>query len=1709
MRCTFGVGDVLNNYQAQCLPFGVNPQIVRDLACEHGDKVRVVATLPYRKLAILGRHDSTIRFSDSLFEIISEIARARGDGVTQMELSKKLDCDPRSLFYHVKTLSDMHYIVKFPIVHQGSSTNLCIHTRFLDKSTAYGNYMQKTRQLNKISSLNDALNPSTEANEGEQLELRKHPLLEVQGLEHVQHSELIKHKVTGILAAAADKLMTVPALINALRLDLSMSRRWFTRLMSNMQRTGYISVVRVCRADKKGVDRCIKLVNPYFPTDRIAGEGAVVPLRGSFQYRARQSTADPERKSILGEGGRKGVTAATLSASLNNIAPRVVHKILTRIMKGSETSSGSLGVTRLAEFIGRERRYRYFCFNPLPHQPHVTEPAEKALQSDSHISTIPEECINTETTDRHMDGKGVRENSRLADPPCIAVLTDPVSDLPVGNETPQLQSARRAPGTTLLASRGSDAEAVEFPQIGQPGAKGSPNFLVTAALRRSLLQELLAKHKILEINTLLMKAYQEKLMYLSDTLSAYKIDRRTLTRTAAALQNDGLLQILTVSIPHINGEPTTRRLLLDPSLDPKDPAVSAYVNMIADRVTLSGALGQQTRGVGLRDIPSRTAVDVQRTKGPGATTERALDDRSRRDHTDFWLTTAQQFGFVSAKMVRARLLHKWLYEFVENNTRAAARSQEMVDSPREMGWIFHTAMLFKDFTFDMYLKLIGQTSTTDAMEEHLNDERLRSLQIAELPLSIRISILGGRFRRQLKHLLDILETLHLVRPSSAERNSDDTTEITPDPFPLSYHLEQDVPLNDWTISAAPQLRVFNLNSLAVVDQYWSQLEYVCTRKSKRAHAFGESTSLDQPSRGALLRKEKLVLADLSNNRNWHSAYLYSKHQRRVLNAALEKQNEMDVEIDENSRQQLARELHLPLLQVVDFLKKRRQSKVEKSKLLRGKSDKWPQDLDPQSGIVGALAPGAIRPERMSQSFGRKHRRLRKEHSTADSKFSKILRLDSNLQYPPATSSSVEPQSQEPPHKVTKRTRLKWTSSDDDTLLHAHVIMRTCNATDRFDWTPIGGLLTSIPSSNSKVDELCRRRVRVLQKSIDFSARYHELVKIWTEVRGHYDQEHTSPSAQTDIAQMTAWFVDISRKMKRPSLECATHVDLPCEHAYLAKRFRILPATSRTAATLDDLGMMVDEKFSSRSKMSALYTSALSRNIKREETLNRPADVEGLSATTSDIEHGLVMAIIKVILVTPQDVYDPTLAFWMLHSYPQAAISLALSSLNARDCIVRVKSASDRRIPGKGFILSDKFLSTLAGVLPERLIPQANFYRSELLKSLRHGDQSFTPLISSGGSAALLDMIATKSLALSPALLKPSAMAGFGKIDQGDGYSSLGALNLCISLGKEQSESSRKRLNSDVYSAIPIPNKRAKMEDFGPYRENISTASVSEINSIFAHALRTASVVLNTKGMLGVSELEMKGILRDFGLSAEEIGSCLNMIGKASRLYASPDMPIFCVGFGATRYICREYLTCWNAPKSDLSKRDSILSSPPFGDQAENAILQSSPIGSLGLPSSEFSLPANGVAPADTASSQKRPNQAFVVAKLWFDIHGNELLAVKRACFEAVLGVIVQKPGIYQSKLFKRFECVMTRLELEEILCLLEESGACRKESFPLPCAIVGLQPNLDLARRSTFQSHNPSSTDCGRFIAIGRDDIASREVSCWWPNPDWYSKSVK
>lgn len=498
----------------------------------------------------------------------------------------------------------------------------------------------------------------------------------------------------------------------------------------------------------------------------------------------------------------------------------------------------------------------------------------------------------------------------------------------------------------------------------------------TAEKRKKIIFHLLEEHKILEMGHLLIKAYQEAAAKLTPGSQVqHTIDKKTLTRAADDLEEKGLLKQLVVKVPLLNGGYATKTLILHSSMTRQSPEVVDYIEMIQDRSMLVGNPARPTRAEQhvieverLDDMRKRLAMesglfdgidedavyqigmststdaqDVSTIRTPEMSTEPmtaqtpAKISRSDPASDTWWLLTAQQYGWINAKMMRAKLLHQFLMSLFPTN-------DDIADSPEtnSRSRIIQTAMLLRDMPLDLYLKCIGHTTQNQDLTDYVRGGQDMEVKLIELPSIVRAAILQGnyKFRRHLKQLLDILVALEILRPIATEKEvigkSGDSSNLSP-----AYELLRIVKMYDYSMSGPVRdyIREYRLDRMEDMMVFWSELQFLAenTEKVQNSEDSQEESQEDEdeeerrPKRKRAKRRQNATTAGddrssdplkhIASSRNWRSSYLFNTNQRSVLESYVDRKTGKTPYDDDPVCRQLAHQLGLTTQRIKFYFKR--------------------------------------------------------------------------------------------------------------------------------------------------------------------------------------------------------------------------------------------------------------------------------------------------------------------------------------------------------------------------------------------------------------------------------------------------------------------------------------------------------------------------------------------------------------------------------------------------------------------------------------------------------------------------------------------------------------------------------------------------------------------------------------------------------------------
>ncbi|KAK2644053.1 hypothetical protein Ddye_019248 [Dipteronia dyeriana] len=378
------------------------------------------------------------------------------------------------------------------------------------------------------------------------------------------------------------------------------------------------------------------------------------------------------------------------------------------------------------------------------------------------------------------------------------------------------------------------------------------------------------------------------------------MDRKTILRILTNLRRQGHCKCLYINVPVLSncGRNRNHEVVLHPSIQ---NLTDDLLSEIHDRVR---SFEMQIRGRGSSRWKKNYSVPVldgvQRTQSRVAVKS---DDKAIK------LETIRANGFVMAKMVRAKLLHKFLWSYLSSSSGSddALSSGEHVPdflSTHNSCKLFSLETVIKNIPLELFSQVAGSNHKIDNTIEKCKN----GLCLFDLPVQEYKRLMDTRATGRLSKIIDILRRLKLIQ-LVANGHSDDGINILhanlTHAMELKPYIEEPPSVftssNFTSLDLRPPIKHdFILSSEEAVDEYWQTLEYFYAAADRRAalHAFPGS-----------------AVQEVFISRSWASVQVMTADQHSELLSRIEKEN-VHEKLQFKECEKIAKDLNLTLEQVL-------------------------------------------------------------------------------------------------------------------------------------------------------------------------------------------------------------------------------------------------------------------------------------------------------------------------------------------------------------------------------------------------------------------------------------------------------------------------------------------------------------------------------------------------------------------------------------------------------------------------------------------------------------------------------------------------------------------------------------------------------------------------------------------------------------------------
>lgn len=239
-------------------------------------------------------------------------------------------------------------------------------------------------------------------------------------------------------------------------------------------------------------------------------------------------------------------------------------------------------------------------------------------------------------------------------------------------------------------------------------------------------------------------------MSLEDTCTS--IDRKGIARILLRLQQQGHCKCLNINVPAITncGRTRSTQVVLHPSLDSLTPDLLSEIH---DRIRRFEVEIRGRSSSKLKKNESVPVLDgVQRTQRRVDSDEKAFSSEAMRAN-----------GFVLAKMVRAKLLHSFLWDYLSsssgwNDAVPSGKHLCGLNNPHSSCYLFSLEAAIKNIPLELFLQVVGSTKKFDDMIENCK----RGICLSDLSIQEYRHMMNTQATGRLSVIIDILRRLKVL-----------------------------------------------------------------------------------------------------------------------------------------------------------------------------------------------------------------------------------------------------------------------------------------------------------------------------------------------------------------------------------------------------------------------------------------------------------------------------------------------------------------------------------------------------------------------------------------------------------------------------------------------------------------------------------------------------------------------------------------------------------------------------------------------------------------------------------------------------------------------------------------------------------------------------------------------------------------------------------
>ncbi|KAG8060168.1 hypothetical protein GUJ93_ZPchr0002g25488 [Zizania palustris] len=839
--------------------------------------VRLVASAALRD-NFLGMYDR--KFAKSELSAVQKatlecVGASRTSGVTQNDLCKKFQMKGNNFHFIVKSLQSQKLIV-------GQSTIIKVKDHGADVEDA----SQNKQVINTNSLYLSRYAKNLNMNSHQRIEIIKPELLGIHeetnadGLQEdgafgVNYKNDISiHDYLPAMKAICDKLEASgkTLVVSDIKVDLNYRMAYGHRAWRNVLhrlRDAQLIEEFDAKVDDK-VIRCLRLLKKFDPNEFQPKSTSSNYKLGKKGHETDQIMELPLENCIydmINAQGPRGITLVELGKRLGHNNSKRLHKRVSSMLK-------RFNLTWEAEVPDKTSQYRVWTSKNFSQYK-----AGAALHSVEALPDDHDECSDLWSL---IPSKGSESPSSQG-------------DLFVNNNTLLFEEDchNKPAGHHLQINHeacNGDNQLVEQDKLalGQRKRRRCPPSTSDNRRHRRILHMLETKKFVLKVE---LHKWLERLEKENGKI----MDKRTLTRTLNKLQAEGSCKCTKVSVPVVTNYTHSR--LIDVILH---SSVRDLTPELVDQIR------NKQRNF---DTETRSGAAAKLKKNQQTTALHGLKiPRRVKDNKPLILEAMHANGFIGAKMIRAKLFHKFLWVYASDlpnwcNPFDNGKEGHHDKNLNPSCVLFSMVAATKEMPLELFLQVVGSAKKIDHM---MTKCRLGKI-LSEIPTKEYNQLMDSHAKGRLSRLINILDKLKLVQLAKelVEDSGVASDALLTHSMELRPYIEEPtpriLPSSQINVIHRPKIRHdFVLSRQEFVDAYWETLEYCYL-----------TAGLAEPSSAF----PGCSVPEVSHPRSWSSLRVMTTEQRLELQQRIVNASE-NGKLSFRDCRVIARELNLSVQQVL-------------------------------------------------------------------------------------------------------------------------------------------------------------------------------------------------------------------------------------------------------------------------------------------------------------------------------------------------------------------------------------------------------------------------------------------------------------------------------------------------------------------------------------------------------------------------------------------------------------------------------------------------------------------------------------------------------------------------------------------------------------------------------------------------------------------------